>query len=881
MADSTPPSAIGHLSAAIQMRARLTLLGLSLAALTLGLFGLTTVWPVAARTSFSSSAENLSGLNGSTPFDKLKVQGSPCCTLSLSKGALQSTGQITGVVTAGDTSQPLSNVTVSIYQLNNALLTSTLTDATGQYVVGGLATASYKVLFLPATTYYKPEWYDNQIDVDLATLVAVTDGATTANINAALDHGGQIKGTVTASDVLTPVQNVNVSIYDVNSRIVATATTDISGVYTTTPGLYNGTYWAQFKVNGSTRYVPQFYNNQSSLSTANPINVVAPTIVLGVNVVLAPGAQVTGRVIADFGPSLADVSVTVYDLNGNVLATDVTNPIGVYTTTPGIPSGAYRLQFTPSGNNFIPQYYNNRPNFTLADTVIVTAPNVLSTINASLSVGSQVIGRLTASDSGLPLPQSVVTVYDCNGNVAAGAAADISGFYTTTPGLASGSYRLQFAPFSIDPHLPAYYNNQPTLATADVLTVTAPYSRTGINAALDVGSQIAGKASAALTGALLPNVQVTVYDSNGQIVASALTDQAGIYTTTPPLRGGYYRVGFKAPLQPSPFGAEYYNNKADLASADVITLTPPSTAAGIDVVLSRTARVSGTVLASDNDEPIYGVTISIYDASGLVVATGATDLLGVYTTTPGLQLGSYRLRFDTFAPGLSNPHIIQYYNNKTSYQTADPVIIISSTTAITNLSTLLSPGGQITGTVTAADGGPLAGVNVTVFDSSGAMAALAVTNQAGVYATTGLASGAYRLQYTYGGTTCAFGPWAAQFYQNKPDMASALTVTVTAPKTTGGINVVLTGGSSVTGRVTVSGNGLAGVTLVNNAGVAAVTDATGAYTFTALITGTYTITPTLKGYAFTPPVRVISVPQNAINQDFSALALLYLLIIAR
>ena len=51
-------------------------------------------------------------------------------------------------------------------------------------------------------------------------------------------------------------------------------------------------------------------------------------------------------------------------------------------------------------------------------------------------------------------------------------------------------------------------------------------------------------------------------------------------------------------------------------------------------------------------------------------------------------------------------------------------------------------------------------------------------------------------------------------------------------------------------------------------GGAAYTDASGYYTLTNVITGTYTLTPTLSGYTFSPTVRMVSVPPNQIGQDF-------------
>jgi len=80
---------------------------------------------------------------------------------------------------------------------------------------------------------------------------------------------------------------------------------------------------------------------------------------------------------------------------------------------------------------------------------------------------------------------------------------------------------------------------------------------------------------------------------------------------------------------------------------------------------------------------------------------------------------------------------------------------------------------------------------------------------------------------------------------------------------------------TTSGRVTDSNSTpLAGVSVVAGAGgsLAATTNASGYYTITGLITGTYTLTPTKSGYTFSPPSRTVSVPPDATGQDFTATA---------
>jgi hypothetical protein len=73
-------------------------------------------------------------------------------------------------------------------------------------------------------------------------------------------------------------------------------------------------------------------------------------------------------------------------------------------------------------------------------------------------------------------------------------------------------------------------------------------------------------------------------------VTFASTGDDGAYTT-PPLRSGTYRVRFDGPWWLG-FGTRYYNNKPDLASADVVAVTAPNNTPDIDATLAAVKRVA-------------------------------------------------------------------------------------------------------------------------------------------------------------------------------------------------------------------------------------------------------------------------------------------------
>ena len=93
-------------------------------------------------------------------------------------------------------------------------------------------------------------------------------------------------------------------------------------------------------------------------------------------------------------------------------------------------------------------------------------------------------------------------------------------------------------------------------------------------------------------------------------------------------------------------------------------------------------------------------------------------------------------------------------------------------------------------------------------------------------------------------------------------------------RVTGTCNKASTGTTySVSGSVTNSaGTGIAGVT-VSNGSASATTSSTGAYTLSGLANGSYTLTPSLSGYTFSPTSRSVTVNSgNVTGQNFTGTA---------
>jgi outer membrane protein OmpA-like peptidoglycan-associated protein len=157
-------------------------------------------------------------------------------------------------------------------------------------------------------------------------------------------------------------------------------------------------------------------------------------------------------------------------------------------------------------------------------------------------------------------------------------------------------------------------------------------------------------------------------------------------------------------------------------------------------------------------------------------------------------------------------------------------------------------GGTISGTVTAAGGGDLAGMCAEAFLNGTEIAASTPTASDGAYTISGLAPGSYGVTFTPG---CGGGDFATQWYNGEASgtqSAPGTLVAVTAASPVTGINATMSTGTSISGTVSAQAGGadLAGICVnafsvggANSAGTAATSAADGTFTIEGLLPGNY------------------------------------------
>lgn len=205
---------------------------------------------------------------------------------------LDKPAQVSGVVKATGSGSPIEEVEVCIW--GTEFFNCDETGADGKYSFDFVWPGEYEVEFWPwSETNYVPQWWDHRdrwYDADLLELKAAQ---VETEIDADLVLGGQIKGTVVSAASGAPLEEIRVcSIVLPTEQLYTCTWTNGAGQYTLRR-LVTGTYkvvfspelseWFPEEESEEDGYRTQFWNNQPTLSAANPVNVVASAAVGGVN----------------------------------------------------------------------------------------------------------------------------------------------------------------------------------------------------------------------------------------------------------------------------------------------------------------------------------------------------------------------------------------------------------------------------------------------------------------------------------------------------------------------------------------------------------------------------------------------------------------------
>ena len=352
---------------------------------------------------------------------------------------LKEGGAVTGTVTdPGE--NPIVNLQVCAREVEGPEFGESVdckpTDLAGHYRFM-LEPGSYKIQFTNNScgfegcklVNYVQQYYDGKSRFGEADPVGVTAGATTGGIDAQMEEGASVSGTVTNMSG-TPIQHIQVCAQKATGEFEGTGCTqtDADGEYTLA-GLAAGEYTINFSGNScgfegcfQLNYVRQFFNGKSHFNEADPIDLAAGEAKTGVDAELEEGAEISGTVTDTSESPIEGIQVCAQpaleeegEFEGGGGGCSQTNEAGEYAIV-GIAPGEYVVQF--SGNscgfegcfqlNYVSQYYNGKSRFDEADILSLNAGDVKTGIDAEMEEGAEISGTVTryrwgpdSSDSGL------------------------------------------------------------------------------------------------------------------------------------------------------------------------------------------------------------------------------------------------------------------------------------------------------------------------------------------------------------------------------------------------------------------------------------------------------------------------------------------------
>jgi 5-hydroxyisourate hydrolase-like protein (transthyretin family) len=360
------------------------------------------------------------------------------------------------------------------------------TDATGSYDIGGLGTETYRVRFRDSSGTYAREYYDDALDIDSATDIAVTTGTITSNINAQLVLAAHITGMVTNS-AGTPLAGINVAAYRWNGSYwdwVNAELTSAGGSYDI-GGLNTGTYHVRFRDPSGT-YAREYYDNAPNISSGTNIAITAGTTTSDINAQLVFAGNISGTVTDTAGNPLVGIQVMAYRWNGSSwdwIHGDLTEGSGNYDIG-DLNTGSYRVRFRDHSGIYATEYYDDALDIGSATDIAVTTGTITSNINAQLVLAAHITGTVTDT-AGNPLMGITVATYRWNGSSWEWVNSDsteITGSYEVG-GLGTGTYHVRFRDSS-GTYITEYYDDAPDISSGTDIVVMAGVTTSDINAQL-------------------------------------------------------------------------------------------------------------------------------------------------------------------------------------------------------------------------------------------------------------------------------------------------------------------------------------------------------------------------------------------------------------
>lgn len=706
---------------------------------------------------------------GCTPFCN-PVNGT---TVSVTEGATVSginfdlirSVAISGTVTVDGV--PAENITVEVYGAVGNLITETLSAADGSYAFTSLAPGEFYLRTRNSfghadTLYMSHSCVGDACQVRRGTRIELEPGEEQSAVGLNLMPGALISGEVhDRTNPATKLSGVTVQLLNDRGAVAYEATTGLSGQFSF-DSLAAGDY--HLVTRQTPNYIDQTLGGAPCSSVCNGlggnvITIAAGAMDTGKDLDLAPGASISGSVLAGGSPAVG-AQAEVYNAAGQPVTSRPTNASGNYEIG-NLPDGDFfvRVSKVPG---FVSQLFDGIAcsgfcDILNGDEVSIVGNSDVGSIDFSLSAGGSIAGTVTGGGS--PLPGVELVAYDNAGFVAGQAVTNASGQYTIQ-GLVDGNYRLRSA--NVGGFIDRVYGGDscsPTACNINDGSAIAVSGATvsGIDFALDPGSSIAGTATDPF-GNPLPDGTAVLLDASGlQVTTTPIND--GLWSFDGLSDGTYYllienNLGLVDELfddVPCPGGScdiTGLGTPITIGAGPLSVGARGSTSTAIDVSLGEGAAISGQVVDASTSDPLVGVVVYFFNENGeLVGSSSPTDGLGEYESGGGLPVGNYFVSTASGSErGFGGNYVNALYLGEVCMLDCDVTQGTSvpvGTNETTGIVLALSQGAGVQGRVAGPENENLVQVEVRIFDSNGFLAGKVKTDSQGRYQIDGLVAGDY------------------------------------------------------------------------------------------------------------------------------------------
>jgi invasion protein IalB len=516
------------------------------------------------------------------------------------------------------------------------------------------------------------------------------------------------------------------------------------------------------------------YQDYGWASYPGPVTVSSGTFTTA-NSTLERVAALSGTVTDAAGGPISGACVNVIDAphhNGSGTQTSVT---GYYQLT-GLRASSYSVEFRgcdPAGENWAAEWWDDKPSEATSDRIDLRPGDRQAGIDAVLAPGAAITGSVT-DESDNAIASMCVQAYTPDGESRGFAHTSVTGFYRIA-GLQPGDYKVNYTSCnsngSSSPSFAAeWWDDKPTLGTADAVTTAAGTTAEHIDAVLAPAGTISGRITDT-AGNPLSGICMAAYDSDNIHVTYNWTNPDGTYELTG-MGNASYRVR-ASDCTMGAYATEWYNDKPTRAQADLVAATAGGTTAGIDFSLARAGSVSGVVTDAGGRE-LQGVCVQTFDPDGSPGHETSTSITGFYRLS-SLHSGDNYVQFrDCGGRGLPS----EWFDDKPDRASATPVTAgpDQEVTANASLGVLAPPGAPTNAFAHPADGSATVTWSAPASDGGGPITGYTVTaSPGGTSATTNQTS--VTLQGLANGTSYTFTVRATNGAGDGPESAPSEPVT--------------------------------------------------------------------------------------------------------